>query len=68
MFMKKGVRYDLPTLQKQVKTKKDITIHLRKLRSNYFGNDIIEKQYVETNGMSHVYKYRLKPNENWSFK
>ena len=64
-IMKKGGWQSLSDLQKKTKTE-NIQVHMRKLRSMYYGNHIIEKKYKETiDGINH-YSYRLKVNENWS--
>ena len=64
-IMKKGGWHSLSDLQKQTKTKLDIAIHIRKLRTPYYGNHIIEKKYKETIGGINHYSYRLKVNEDW---
>ena len=68
-FIMKDKRwYDLITLASQTtKPNKivDIGMHIRRLKTPYFGGHTIEKKFIAMDGTSHVYKYRLTPNPKW---
>ena len=59
-LMKDGKWYHLNELFDQLSQ-----IHLRRLRTPYFGEHKVEKKFVEMNGPTHVYKYRLIVNPKW---
>ena len=67
-LMKDNRWYDLNSLADQTtKSGKmlDIAIHIRRLKTDYFGKHKVEKKFITMDGKSHVYKYRLTPNPKW---
>jgi len=68
LIMKNSRWYDLITLASQTDNQNkvvDIGMHIRRLKTDYFGGHKVEKKFVSMDGTSHIYKYRLTPNPKW---